>query len=210
MSKINNNATMRRVAGISFRRACLNIEAAWNACTPADIEAGARWYGTAAAIVSDVAALSGDTPETVAAVIAEYSPRTTWDRNVAGAYALCIAGTRAPGLMGANHERAVRALNVGRAGGDPVASVNGPKTNSFARNILGDRTAVTVDVWAARIAMAPDYKRGAGIDVERALGRAGGYDAVANAYRCVAARLGVDPTTLQAATWVRSRNGRAG
>lgn len=210
---MNNNATLRRAAGISFRRACLNIEAVWQRATPADIEAGATWYGDAGRVVADIARLSGDTSETVAAVIAQLSPRTTWSRNIAGAYALCCSGsemTRADGILRANYTRAAYALMTGRQNADPIATINGPKTRAFARNILGDRTAVTVDIWAARIALDPHWSRGEGYaDLGKILDRSGVYTAVANAYRVTAARLGIDPTTLQAATWVVARNGRA-
>lgn len=210
---MSNNEILQRAAGTSFRRACLNIEAVWQRATPADVERGAHWYGDAGRVVADIARLSGDTPETVAAVIAQLSPRTTWSRNVAGAYALCCSGkelTRAEGILRANYTRAARALLTGRQNGDPVATINGPKTRAFARNILGDRTAVTVDIWAARIALDPDWSRGDGYDdLGKILGRSGVYNAVANAYRVTAARLGVDPTTLQAATWIVIRNGRA-
>lgn len=209
MPRQGNNEVLQRVAGISFRRACLNIEGVWDRCTPSDIESGANWYGAAGAIVQDIGALSGDAPETVASVVAQLSPRTAWDRNVAGAYALCVTGQRATGIMHGNYDRAAATMVVGRNGGDPVATINGPKTNAFARNILGDREAVTIDVHAARIALDPNYRRGGAGDVERIVGRAGAYVALANAYRVVAARIGVDPTTLQAATWIRQRNGRA-
>lgn len=210
---MSNNSVLQKSAGTSFRRACLNIEAVWRCATPADIERGARWYGDAERIVGDIARLSGDRPETVAAVIAQLSPRTTWSRNVAGAYALCCSGrdmTRADGILRANYVRAARALLTGRQGGDPVATINGPKTRSFARNILGDRSAVTVDIWAARIALDPEWSRGDGYDdLGKILDRSGVYGALANAYRVTAARLGIDATTLQASTWIVIRNGRA-
>lgn len=205
----SNNDVMQRVAGISFRRACLNIESVWKLCSPGDIESGARWYAAGEEMIGAICRLTGDSPETVAGVVAQLSPRTTWDRNVAGAYALCVAGERHPGIMGANYERACATLDAGRKGDDPLATVRGPKTSSFARNLLGDREAVTIDVHAARIALDPEWRRGATTDPERILARAGAYTAVANAYRVTAARLGVDATTLQASTWIRARNGRA-
>jgi hypothetical protein len=35
------------------------------------------------------------------------------------------------------------------------------------------------------------------------------YPAIEHAYRVAAERVGVDPTTMQATTWVVARNGRA-
>ena len=76
-----------------------------------------------------------------------------------------------------------------------------PKTARFARNLLGDRTVVTVDVWALRVALGRHAD-------ENALKRAGVYAAIEHAYILAAARLGVDPVTVQATTWVAIR-GRA-
>lgn len=208
---MNANRILQKSAGTSLRRVCLNIESVWQRVTPADLEAGARWYFDAGRVIADIVALTGDSPETVAAVIAQLSPRTTWSRNVAGAYAVCLPGMmRADGVMTANYARAVKALLTGRQNGDPLATIKGPKARSFALNILGDRTAVTVDIWAARIALDPDWSRGDGCeDLGKILGRSGVYEALAHAYRLTAGRLGIDPTTLQAATWIAARNGRA-
>jgi hypothetical protein len=56
---------------------------------------------------------------------------------------------------------------------------------------LGDENAVTVDVWAARVA---------GVDPE-ILRRPREYAAVAEAYRRAAKRVGISPRKLQAITW---------
>ena len=47
-------------------------------------------------------------------------------------------------------------------------------------------------------------------DPEKALSRVGVYDAIEHSYRLAAARLGVDPVTVQATTWIVARNGRKG
>ena len=97
--------------------------------------------------------------------------------------------------MSAGFERARKALESD----NPLGTFGGPKTRAFARNISGDREAVTVDVWACRVA---------GID-ETKLSRVGVYEAVAQAYRDAASVKGVDPATMQATTWVTARGGRA-
>jgi hypothetical protein len=215
MTKAND--TLQRVAGINLATAVRNIERYWNRASAADIESGAMWYGDAGMHVDSIARIAGISRESAAVVIAHLSPRTTWARNLAGAYAMAhahaagtdvISAARAVGCIRANVERAARAFSDE----DPFATF-GPsahKTRSFAANILGDRDAVTVDVWAARIALTPRYRRGwDGPDAETMLGRAGMYAAVAHAYRVAARRAGVDPTTMQATTWVVARNGRA-
>ena len=76
---------------------------------------------------------------------------------------------------------------------------DGPKTKAFAANIIGDDHAVTVDVWAARIA---------GITEEQ-LARVGVYEAVAHGYRLAAKRAGITPAQMQATTWVVIRGSAA-
>lgn len=174
-----------------------NILAVWDRATPAVREAGATWYGEAREAALTLAAQSGRSLDCAAAVIAHMSPRTTWARNVAGAAAVLLTG-EAPGCIGANVARALAAVESD----DPLSTINGPKTRAFAANILGDTDAVTVDVWALRIAT------GTHTADEKILSRKGGYATVAAAYREAAALVGVSPATMQAATWIVARNGR--
>jgi hypothetical protein len=44
---------------------------------------------------------------------------------------------------------------------------------------------------------------------DKVLTRAGVYQAVAQAYRTAAQRVGVTPSTMQATTWIVARNGKA-
>jgi hypothetical protein len=174
------------------------ILATWHRATPADVEAGATWYADAGHHVDTLASLGGISREHAASVISHLSPRTPWSRNVAGAYALVTTGD-APGCLRANVARARAAL----ASDTPFETFGGPKTRRFARNVAGDRAAVTVDVWAVRVAL------GTRPDAEQCLSRVGVYDALEHAYRLAAQRVGVDPTTMQATTWIVARNGRA-
>lgn len=180
------------------------ILATWARATDTDHESGARWYGAeATSVLGALVAAGAPSVEHAAAVVAHLSPRTTWARNVAGAMAMVTSGRAAAGAlgcMGANMQRAEKAL----ASTDPLATLNGPKTRRFALNLLGDREAVTVDVWAARVAMGDTVS-----DTEKVLSRVGVYDACETAYREAAHRVGVDPTTMQATTWIVARNGRA-
>lgn len=165
--------------------------------TAADLESGARWYPAARDLAQGLAARSGRSIEQVAAVISHLSPRTSWDRNIAGAtHFLATGGEKMTGIIGANHERALAALNSA----DPADSFGGPKTLRFYRNIIGDVDAVTVDVWALRVV---------GIDDAALLNRVGVYDAIEAAYQRAAYRVGLDPSTVQATTWVVARGGRA-
>lgn len=175
------------------------IIATYGRATPTDVERGLGWYSDAGEDAETLGRLAGRDAEMGAAVLAHLSPRTPWARNVAGAYAL-VADGRAPGCLRRNVARAREAIDADR----PLDTLNGPKTASFARNILGDTEAVTIDVWAARVAL------GDAADDDKILDRVGVYGAVAHAYRLAARRLGVEPSTAQAVTWVVARNGRAG
>jgi hypothetical protein len=184
--------------GTSTRATVDRIVSTYQSATATDVESGARWYGDAGQLALELARAGSTTAEHTAAVIAHLSPRTPWGRNVSGAWSVVLTGD-APGCLGRNVAGARRALESDR----PLGTLGGPKTQRFARNILGDRDAVTVDVWAARVAL------GERDDLDRVLRTVGAYDALEHCYRLAARRLGVDPVTVQATTWIVARNGRA-
>jgi hypothetical protein len=197
MEILSHNARLQLI-GESTRRVADRIVDTWKRATPADVESGARWYLNGEALIDSMAVEYDQSRETVAAVIACLSPRTQWARNIEGARQLLATG-QAPGCLGANVERARTAMRSG----DPLATLTGPKTSRFALNLLGDREAVTVDVWAMRVAL------GDRDDADNLLARVGMYAAIEHAYRVAAQRIGVDPVTAQATTWIVARNGRA-
>ena len=191
------DAKLRTVYGVGTRATVDRIVRTYGLADGETRTAGAAWYsGT----VDELAAESGKPRETVAAVLAHLSPRTMWALNVAGARAM-LNGTELPaGLIGDNVARARVALESAT----PLETF-GPaaaKTRRFAHNLLGDRELVTVDVWALRVALGDRAD-------ERGLKRVGVYDALEHCYRLAARRLGTDPVTVQATTWIVARNGRA-
>lgn len=193
---MSHDTVARSVFGVSHRTIVERIVRTFDRATSADIEAGARWYDEAGELAAELS--GGEVSRAHAAVvIAHMSPRTTWTRNVLGARTLLATGGQYPGIMGDLFQRAEASLTYV----DPFESFGkgAPKTMNFARNIYGDREAVTVDVWAMRVA---------DLD-ETLLSRKGAYDAVAHAYRVAARRRGVDPATMQATTWIVARNGRS-
>ena len=195
MSK-HNDALKR--SGTTVRKVVSAILATWNASTASERERGAQWYGEAGAIAESLASNHGHKVETVAAVIAHCSPQLQWGRNVAAAAEIVSSGGRIAGLMSTSYANAMRALEAS----DPLATLNGPKVRRFAANILGDEGAVTVDVWASRVAL-PGRD-----DHQRVIARSGVYAALEHCYRLAAARVGVAPATMQATTWIVARNGR--
>lgn len=169
----------------------------WRTASAQDLADGAAWYAEANAAARALAAGTNGrvSTEQTAGVIAALSPRMPWARNLHLAALLTdafVLGADIPG--GAMRARIAEALDI--LAGRKIAP-SGRKVAAFARAILGDESAVVVDVWAMRAA---------GV-----LGResvtAGQYASIAVAYTDAAERLGVAPRTLQATTWVTIRGG---
>lgn len=176
------------------------IRGRWAEASADDLAAGLRWYSEAHATAEALAAgTSGAvTVEQAAGVIAALSPRVQWARNVALAALVVEAhtlGARMPGGVFRRQLSTACAILDGRQAGP-----TGPKVSAFHRAIMGDRSAVVVDVWAARAAGVP-------MPQGRTLNRTQ-YRAIEAAYREAAEALAVDPRDLQAAVWVSVR-GRA-
>lgn len=169
---------------------------AWKSATPQIRHTGALWYPRAYGVACVLASRGDCSIDAAVAVLAHLSPRCRWSTTIRGAFALVTTG-RAPGLMDANVTRARAALGSD----NPLDTINGPKTRSFAANILGDFDQVTVDIWALRIA------RGSSADPGM-IRRQAGYDDIANEYREIAARVGEPAAVVQATTWIVARNGR--
>jgi hypothetical protein len=187
-----------RKAGLpSLETLTRRIVRVWDKATDSDLEAGSRWYPEAFGLAADMAAGTDYTVDQAAAVISHLSPRNKWERNVLAASMLVREGTILPGIMG---REAAKAQSVLSDGWDEIVeSFGGPKTRRFYLNIMGDRESVTVDVWACRVASVD----------ENLLSRVGVYEALEAAYQRAARRVGVDPSTMQATTWVVAREGRA-
>ena len=169
------------------------ILGAYDRATPTDLAAGRAWYPSARAAADVISAAGRVSTERAALALAALSPRNPWRWNVADAYACAVAvraGTAAPTCttFRSNVDRAMVALATGAA---PWATV-APKVRAFVAAILGDATAVVVDVWAMRCATSG----------ERDTVRPAEYAAVAAAYRDAAWRTGEDARDLQAITWL--------
>jgi hypothetical protein len=150
---------------------------------------GRIWYERARTAAQKMAAESGYTFEQCVAVIAHLSPRVLWDRNLAMAWEMVRTGDTAG--LGRN----VAGARLALASADPLSTLHGPKVRAFAANIVGDDSAVTIDVWMLKAF---------GL-VENILRRTGVYEALAGIIRTVAARLGTTAAALQAAIWIHVR-----
>lgn len=184
------------------------IRAAYDASSGSQRADGRDWYPKAGRIVASLADWADVDHESMAAILATLSPRNPWAWNVQDAAAFAHAATHGASMprattFGAN---ARKAWTIATHRYD--ARVAGHKVRSFVANIVGDPSAVTVDVWAMRV--ATNGKR----DV--APSSASAYQRVADAYRAVALDVHERPCDLQAIIWVaaqgtdrRSAHGRS-
>lgn len=177
----------------------------WHRATPDERQRGAEWYADAREHAGRLGIILGYAgPEAIergAAIIAVLSPQLEWSRNVAEAYAVVWAhrdGQQLPRVTAypANVAKARAIL----AGGRPADVVSGPKVSSFYRAIVGAPTGPVVDRHATRVATGHEY----------AAVTKGAYRTVQEAYETAADILGVDPHTLQAATWLVCKRDLAG
>jgi hypothetical protein len=155
--------------------------------TMSDIADAAIWYDDAQAVALEVARNLETSLEVGACIVAAFSPRQTWGRNVINAIAFSN-GEHVPGLAN-NMTMAQNALLFG------FDALNGQKTNAFARNIAGDANAVTIDVWMIRAA---------GFDAAKGVNKSE-YNLLADCVRDVAAAFGLSPAVMQALIWIVAR-----
>lgn len=168
----------------------------YRAADEAAIDGGTHWYDAALAICRQAATEHRYDLERAVCALAHLSTRLPWTKNVE-AFAALLSGQSQPAWV---LSRSWMLASSALAASDPwtTFSRRASKTRAFAQAILGDKNAVVVDIWAARVA---------GID-PAVLGKPSAYQEVADAYRRAAKRAGVTPRELQAITWCAIR-GRA-
>ena len=155
--------------------------------TPSVRQQGCTWYDETLAYAEQLAATHHVSLEVACAVLSAFSPRTPWKRNKQLA-ALFLEGNPTPGLP-RNREAAEKATVMA------FDALTGRKTNAFARNIYGDDTVVTLDVWMARAAgLDPDKK----ITPKQ-------YRELSRAVINLARRHKVSPPAMQAIIWIMVR-----
>jgi len=203
---------LRSKASTTLRSTTDRIMRVLDKATAEQLDRGAQWYPDGNVTVRDLAKVGGISEERAAIVVAHLSPQTGWQRNVIGAYGL-VLDDHAPHCINRNVMRARMSLHAD----DPWSTFGAEawKTLRFARNLLGDTSVVTVDIWATRIAFGMGWGKQWRTDkaydakLDLYLGRVGVYEAVEHAYKLVGRRSGICPTVVQATTWIVARNGRA-
>jgi hypothetical protein len=178
---------------IELEQAERNIADVYAQATDAERAAGREWYAQAERYVHTIAERADTDAARVAAALAALSPRNPWAWNVQDAAAFALAARVNAGMPRAttftrNRETAWAFLQ----GSHDWASA-ARKVRSFVRNCTGDTGAVTLDIWALRVAYRGEHS---GQVRERE------YTLLTQAYTNVAARVNEQPAHLQAITWV--------
>ena len=171
-----------------------NLATVYAQATDTDIIAGMRWYPVARKIVREWSEHYGYSTDTVACVIAAISPQVDWERNLITADdVLADRAISIGGALPTNVSKARRILS------DHATSTleyfpHGPKVASFALNLAGNDTAVTIDGHAIQAALD---------DVTSTVTlRWTPYMIFAGAYECAARKAGHSNSDFQAIVWV--------
>lgn len=163
-----------------------NYRARLTIATPAQIEQASRWYHESESIARQVAYNMRIPFDYGAAVVAAFSPRVHWVRNKR--MAIDFSVDLPVHTMTSHLVAATKAAVYG------IDSLNGPKTNAFARAISGDEQAVTIDTWMMKAAgsddLAPKRKD---------------YPAYVEAMKDAALDFDLTPRTAQAIVWIVER-----
>ena len=189
------DAILRKKCGISFNTVRNNITRKYEIANDEELRIGREWYSIAKLEAQIIAATYGITQHQSIAIMAQLSPRTRWNKNVAGTIDLLENGWP----MGHIPQNVFRAIDSANSI-DPLNDPNGKKVNAFAQNINGNPIPVTIDVWAMRTAMnnAPG-------NYERMIDLVGVYGAIQLAFQSVANKQNELPSSLQAIVWVVER-----
>ena len=180
---------------LTFERYVTNIILRYGQANTEQKIAGERWYVTANQLAYMI---SGGDVVKGAGVLAALSANKSWTENVKLAKRAFEKGTPS-GHTRVQLEKA-RKIMEGEFSNSPLDVLgNGEKTRNFFECIVNPKheTAVCIDRHAHDVAVGEIY----GND-DRGLSAKGRYELLARAYREAARRLGTNPATVQAVTWV--------
>lgn len=177
----------------AHRNLTANLLRVYRRATPEEVAAGLAWYDRAFTECERMAFYTGRTVSQAATVLSHLSPRVTYQQSLQLTLA-ALAGQPKPSFaLTRSWERAMLAVGSD----DPLSTFgrSAYKTSAFAKAILGERTAVVVDIWTARAAGASEFS----------IRSSSGYQAVVDAFRRGALRVGLSARDLQAITWCHAR-----
>lgn len=186
-----------------------NIEGVLKLANLSDWQIGGEWYTQAGNICHEIAnnyGLQGGHPtigwQTTAAVMAALSPNNRWERNCADTelvIRLYKAGGAEAALQAkvctykANLKKAVAILE----GGDPIATLKGPKVTEFYQCIIGSVAEVCIDGHAYAIWVGERLTMKKIPSIGKKL-----RDTIKADYIKVAKKYDLPASTIQAVTWV--------
>ncbi len=187
-----------------------NIKAVYQLATAEEIATGKAWYQTAYSAALIIADRHGVYPGVAIGVISALSPRNRWSRNLIDAENLIEAYVADPEsasevktcTFGANKAKALRILEAGNPSPEAILDIlSGPKLREFATCIDDSQTdEVCVDghaycIWnGGRTSLADVPRIGVNLRAQ-----------IKDDYRDAASDLGLNPSALQAITWVAWR-----
>jgi hypothetical protein len=165
------------------------IQSALGRADEMHIARGLTWYANANHEVRRMAAITGQSEETVAAIIATLSPATNWERNLLEAESLLTDS----GINYSTYPQQVvkaRQILADRSG---IDACTGMKVRSFASNLMLDPSHVTIDRHMLTALAYEEY-----LTPKR-------YTAIADAFRAVATETPYHAYQLQAIIWLAER-----
>ncbi len=188
---------------------CGNLRAVYALRIDTDVLEGSAWYPLAQSIVRQWVSHYRYSVDTVACVVAALSPQVAWERNLI--IADDVLACRVPSIGGVllkNLDKAIKLRDTDYRTDDSLPSglkvwplssrmleqfTQGPKVCSFAANLAGDMTHVTVDTHGIQAALNNPL---ATITLKWVP-----YRVFAECYAVVANELGLEPATFQAIVW---------
>lgn len=159
---------------------------------------GRDWYAIGHQFCVDLAAETDGrySIEQIAGIVAVLSPRNSWNSNMRDARKLVIAalaGDEWPTNLVALNANRIKAIRI-LCDEDPFVVVSGPKVTAFWRNLCGDPSHITIDVW---------IMRALGFDIEVPTPRM--RRAIDKAVRRSAELRNETPSAMQAIIWIAAR-----
>lgn len=178
-----------------YRQMTSNMLRFYRAAPQEAVEAGGAWYPQALEKCEQLSEQYGISVPHVAVALSHLSPRQKWQANQDLTDYLLAGKERPVWGLTVTWENAQRSLEFD----NPLDSFSRRafKTRDFAKAVLGDKQVVVVDTWMARAAGVP----------ENFIRSILGYNAVADACRRGARRVGLAPRELQAIIWCSVRQG---
>ena len=203
----------RFLSGMSDADAISNIAAVLDLATAQDYADGISWYRRARRTAGVIGRLLGYKGAKAyrqgAGIIAALSPSCEWDRNVSVAFAVVRNG----GEWRADDDSKYQSrANIDKAraimlGARPLDVLGGDKVRNFYACIIepSNSYAVCIDRHAAAVAYGRTLSEREMSNAVAVLATVSRYEAIADAYRAVAAARGLLPMDVQAITWVTWR-----